>query len=115
MKHRRLPPFGRLFQPVPASGVRVAIGPGAWDFQKKHHVPIMVLPDDADPDDFAWPSDGGPALIHERGTYDDYRLKALATALLRSGAPTVIAIREALLGEHDSRVFFEWGTNRAAA
>ena len=110
-----LPAYGKQFEPVPCSGVQVAIGPGAWDFKRKHSSPIMVLPDDADPEDFRWPSDGGPALIHERGSYDDLRLKALAIALLRSGAPTVITIREALLGEHDSRVFFEWGANRVAA
>ena len=38
----KLPPFEKQFQPVPPSGVRVAIGPGAWDFQKKHHVLYAV-------------------------------------------------------------------------
>ena len=103
----KLPPFGREFQPVPISGVRVAIGPGAWDCQKKHHVPIMVLPDDANPEDFDWPSDGKPALIHERGTFNDDRLAAMAAALLRAGASSVVAIREALLNEDDSRVFYD--------
>ncbi len=103
----RLPPFGKQFQCVPTSGVRVAIGPGAWDFQKKHHVPIMVLPDDASPQIFRWPSDGKPALIHERGTYDDSRLGAMAEALLRAGASSVVAIREALLNENDPRVFYD--------
>ena len=93
---KKLPPFGKQFQPVPTSGARVAIGPGAWDFEKKHHVPIMVLPDDAEPNDFSWPSDGMPALIHERGTYDDDRLRAMATALLMAGASSVVALREAL-------------------
>ncbi len=100
-------PFGRQFQPVPPSGVRVAIGSGAWDFQKKHHVPIMVLPDDANPEDFGWPSDGKSALIHERGIYDDNRLGAMAEALLRAGASSVVAIREALLNEDDPRVFYD--------
>ena len=80
--NKPLPPFGKRFYPVPASGVQVAIGPGAWDFQKKHSSPILVLPDDANPEDFAWPSDGGPALIHERGPCDDNRLYAMASALL---------------------------------
>ena len=102
----RSPPFGKQFQPVPTSGVRVAIGPGAWAFQKKHRAPIMVLPDDADPEDFEWPSDGKPALIHERGTYDDNRLDRMAQSLLRAGASTVVAIREALLKDYDPRVFF---------
>ena len=93
---KRLPPFGKQFQPAPSSGVRVAIGPGAWDFQKKHHVPIMVLPDDANPDDFQWPSDGGAALIFERGEYNDERLDSLAHALLKAGVSSVVAIREAL-------------------
>ncbi len=103
----KLPPYGKQFQPVPSSGVRVAIGPGAWDFQKKHCHPILVLPDDANPDDFGWPSDGKPALIHERGDYDDARLGALARALLQAGASTVVAIREALLGDYDPRVFYD--------
>ena len=103
----KLPPFGKEFQPVPASGVRACLGPGAWDFQKKHHVPIMVLPDDANPEDFGWPSDGKSALIHERGIYDDNRLGAMAEALLRAGASSVVAIREALLNEDDPRVFYD--------
>lgn len=102
-----LPPFGKQFQTVPPSGVRVAIGPGAWDFQKKHHVPILVLPDDADPEDFGWPKDSRPALIHERGTYDDDRLSKMAKALLRAGASSVVAIREALLDDGDPRKFFD--------
>jgi len=111
VKKLPLPPFGKQFEPVPLSGVRVAIGPGAWDFQKKHHVPIMVLPDDAIPQDFRWPSDGGPALIHERGTYDDSRLRAMARALLIAGASSVVAIREALADPNqfgtDPRVYFD--------
>ena len=112
---KSLPPFGKQFQPVPRNGVQVAIGPGAWDFQKKHHCPIMVLPDDANPDEFAWPSDGGPALVHERGVYDDNCLRATATALLRAGASSVVAIREALLSDDDPRVYFDLELNRVAA
>ncbi len=103
----KMPPFGKQFQPVPISGVRVCLGPTAWDFQKKHHCPILVLPDDANPEDFEWPSDGRPALIHERGIYDDNRLRAMAEALLRAGASSTIAIREALLNEYDPRVYFD--------
>ena len=103
----RLPPFAKQFQPVPRSGVQVAIGLGAWGFQKKHNSPIMVLPDDANPENLTWPSDGGPALIHERGTYDDVRLRSMAEALLRSGASSVVAIREALLNDYDPRKFFD--------
>lgn len=108
---KTLPPYGKQFQPVPRNGIQVAIGPGAWDFQKGHRSPIMVLPDDANPDDFAWPSDGGPALIHERGEYNDDRLTAMAEALLCAGAPSVVAIRDALADlDHagsDPRVYFE--------
>ncbi len=112
---KKLPPFGTQFQPVPPDGIQVAIGPGAWAFQKRHSSPIMVLPDDASPEDFRWPSDSGPALIHERGTYDDHRLDALAHALLRAGASSVVAIREALLDEYDPRVFYDKEVIRAAA
>ena len=101
-----LPPYGRDFKPVPKSGVRVALGPGAWDFVKTQP-PTMVLPDVANPDDFQWPSDGKPALIHERGDYNDERLDSLAHALLKAGASSVVAIREALLNEFDPRVFFD--------
>ncbi len=104
---KRLPPFDTRFKTSQKSGIRVAIGPGAWTFQKKHHVPIMVLPDDASPEDFQWPSDRKPALIHERSTYDDNRLGAMAEALLRAGASSVVAIREALLNDDDPRVFYD--------
>ena len=75
----------------------------------------MVLPDDANPDDFCWPSDGGPALIRERGAYDDNRLRAMARALLCAGASSVVVIREALLNEYDPRVFFDREVIDAAA
>lgn len=103
----RLPPFGRFFKPVPKSGVRVSLGPGAWNFAKKHYCPIMVLPEDAQPGDFKWPADGKSALIHERGDYNDERLDSLAHALLKAGASSVVAIREALLNEYDARVYFD--------
>jgi len=101
-----LPPFGRLFDPVPRSGVRVAIGPGAWKVGQRHRHPIMVLPTDRKPSEFRWPSDGKPALIHEHGQYDDTLLRVMASALLNAGAPSVVAIREALLSD-DPRVFFD--------
>ena len=112
---KRLPPFGKQFQPIPPNGIQVAMGSGAWGFQRQHTCPIMVLPDDANPEDFIWPSDGKPALIHERGTSDDHRLDALAHALLRAGASSVVAIREALLDEYDPRVFYDKEVIRAAA
>ncbi len=111
----RLPPYGILFQPVPKSGVRVAIGPDAWDFAKKHYHPIMVLPEGQPPSSFTWPSDDGPALVHERGDYNDERLDEMGEALLRSGASSVVAIREALLDEYDPRVFYDKEVIRAAA
>ena len=111
----RLPPFAKQFQPVPRTGVQVAIGPGAWEFAKKHCHPIMVLSDEASPDDFQWPSDGRSALIYERGEYSDERLDSLAHALLKAGANSVVAIREALLDEYDPRVFYDKEMVRAAA
>ncbi len=110
-----LPPYGRDFQPVPKTGVRVAIGRDAWDFVKTQRQPTMVLPDDANADDFQWPSDGKPALIHERGAYNDERLDSLAHALLKAGASSIVAIREALLDEYDPRVFYDQEVIRAAA
>ena len=108
---KSLPPFGKQFQPVPRSGVQVVLGPDAWSFQKRHGCPIMVLPDDANPNDYCWPSDGQPALIHERGIYNDDRLTAMAEALLCAGASSVVAIREALADLNhigsDPRVYFD--------
>lgn len=102
-----LPPFGTKFRPVPGSGVRVAIGSAAWGFAKRHPYPIMVLPDGESACTYCWPSDGKPALIHERGSYDDDRLTAMAGALLEAGASSVVAIREALVNDHDPRKFFD--------
>jgi len=104
---KQVPPFGKNFQPVPSSGVRVAIGETAWAFQKRHHVPIMVLPQDKAPSEYRWPTDGGPALIFECGEYNDDRLDSMAAALLRAGCPSAIAIREALLNADDPRVFYD--------
>jgi len=103
-----LPPYGKQYlEQRPSAGIWVAIGPGAWTFAKIRTFPVMVLPEDKEPDDFEWPSDGQPALIHERGTYDDERLHSMAKALLLAGASSVVAIREALLIEDDPRVFFD--------
>ena len=109
------PPYYNDYRKNPYGGVRVAIGPGAWDFAKKHSHPILVLPEDEVPGDRAWPSDGQPALIHERGTYDDERLDSIAQALLQAGASSVVAIREALLNDYDPRVFYDQEVIRAAA
>lgn len=103
----KLPPFGKKFQPVPRSGVQVAVGANAWDFAKTHPHPIMVLPADVRVQNYRWPSDGQPALIHERGDHNDERLDTLAQALLRAGASSVVAVREALLNEYDARVFYD--------
>ena len=104
---RRLPPFGKQFTPIPGAGIRVAIGPTAWGFQKSHCHPIMVLPEQNDPTDFAWPSDGRPALIFECGTFDDVLLHSTAQALILAGASSVVAIRETLLDDYDARVYFD--------
>ena len=79
----------------------------AEDFAENHHAPIMVLPDGESAGQYRWPSDGMPALIHERGEYNDDRLDELAGALLRAGSPSVVAIREALLDDFDPRVFYD--------
>ena len=111
----RLPPFGKQFKPVPSSGVRVCLGPGAWGKSKAHAFPIMVLPQDKTPSEYRWPSDDGPALIFECGEYNDDKLDSMAAALLRAGSPSAIAIREALLDDYDPRVFFYPEVTHAAA
>jgi hypothetical protein len=75
----------------------------------------MVLPEDREPDDYDWPSNGQPALIHERGDYNDDRLISMAKALILAGSPSVVAIREALLDHDDPRVFFDREVNDVAA
>ncbi len=99
----------------PRGGIRVALGPQAWEFAKKQYNPTMVLPEDEIPSDRDWPSDGQPALIYERGEYNDERLDSLAHALLKAGANSVVAIREALMGEYDPRVFYDKEVVRVAA
>ncbi len=111
----RLPPFAKQFQPVPPSGVRVCLGPGAWGKSKAHAFPIMVLPQDKTPSEYRWPSDDGPALIFECGEYNDDKLDSMAAALLRAGASSVISIREAFLDDYDPRKFFDAEVKRAAA
>lgn len=103
----KLPPFGKSFSPISRIGVQVAIGPDAWAFARARQQLMMVLPAGESPDSFKWPSDGGPALIYERGQFDDDQLKAMAAALLKAGAPSVVAIREAALDDQDPRVFFD--------
>ena len=103
-----LPPYARQYlEQRPSAGIWVAIGPGAWRFAKTRSFPVMVLPEDHEPSDYEWPSNGQPVLIHERGQFDDERLQAMAKALLLAGAPSVVAIREALLDDDDPRVFFD--------
>ena len=104
---KSLPPFGKKFNPIPRSGIRVATGRDAWSYAKVHWHPMMALPDDRHPSEFRWPSDGGPALIFECGECNDERLDALAQALLKAGASSVVAIREALLNDYDPRVFYD--------
>ncbi len=103
-----LAPYAKQYlEERPSAGIWVAIGPGAWRFAQVRTFPVMVLPEGSKPSDYEWPSNGQPALIHERGEYNDERLHAMAEALLLAGAPSVVAIREALLSDDDPRVFFD--------
>ena len=103
---RRQPPYSQCFRSVPETGVRVAIGTDAWNFAKRHHVPIMVLPEGGAPSSYDWPGDGRPALIYERGECNDKLLDKMAYELLRAGASSVVAIRETLM-KSDPRVFYD--------
>ncbi len=103
-----LAPYAKQYlKEKPSAGIWVAIGPGAWRFAQVRTFPVMVLPEDNKPSDFDWPTNGQPALIHERGECNDERLHAMAEALLLAGASSVVAIREALLSDDDPRVFFD--------
>ncbi len=103
-----LPPYGKQYlEQLPSAGIWVAIGPGAWGFAKVRSFPVMVLPEDHEPSDYEWPSNGQPVLIHERGVFDDERLHNMAREMLLAGAPSVVAIREGMLDNGDPRVFFD--------
>ncbi len=110
----RLPPYGKKFVPVPISGVRVVYGHDAWDVAKRYTYPIMVLPQGESPSDYKWTSDGGPALVYERGEPDEATLDELALQLLIAGASSVVALREALISS-DPRVFFDREADDVAA
>ena len=111
-----LPPYAKQYlEQRPSAGIWVAIGNGAWQFAQVRTFPVMVLPDDSEPSDYEWPSNGQPALIHERGELNDERLHAMAKELILAGAPSVVAIREALLTSYDPRVFFDAVTKNVAA
>ena len=109
MPKKPLPPYGRAYLALhPDPGLCVATGPGAWAYAtRRREGHCLVCPDDADPQSFTWPTNGTPALIREFGPPDDDRLTALAAALLGAGAPSVVALRHALVDSHDCRVFFE--------
>ena len=101
-----LPPYGNHYLNDPRNGVHVAMGPSAWDWAKTRRYPVMVLPEGDRPTDRRWPTTHGPALIWEVGTYDTDRLTELAACLLRAGATSVVAIREAEMND-DPRTFFD--------
>lgn len=94
-----VPPFGEQFQPVPPSGVRVAIGPDAWAYQKSQGVPVITLPLDREASNYDWPiSPDSCALIVETGPPDDGSLDSMAAALIQSGHRFVIAVRQSQIG-----------------
>ncbi len=91
-----LPPYSKdYFDTRPRSGLQIAIGPNGWAFAKRDRRIILVLPFDEDPQDYYWPK-SEPAIVHERGMFDDNRLVAMAKTLLEAGAPFVVGLREAL-------------------
>jgi hypothetical protein len=110
---KRLPPNGKRFLPVPDSGVRVAIGPGAWDFVRGHLKPCMVAMDDSSA--YRWPVDDRPSLVFERGPINDETLHPLCLALLTAGTPFIVVIREALLETSDPCIYVYPEVRYAAA
>lgn len=104
---RRWPPYAKDFLagPLPA-GLCIATGADAWQFAKCKPFPVLVLPADAEPSDFRWPSDPGGVVIFERGRADDGRLHALVSELLTAGSPFVVAIREAYLADDPRHIFY---------
>ena len=110
-----LPPFAkRWLADPPSAGIVVAIGPGAWAKAIGRSHTCLVLPDVSDPFAFRWPSNNQPALILETGPPNDARLQRMAEALIRAGAPAVVALRDSAI-DFDPRVFFEVGKSDVAA
>ena len=105
----RLPPYGKvwLLNP-PSAGVVVTLGPDAWPKAKAFAHECMVLPDECEPSEFRWPTNRQSALILETGPPNDARLQCMAEALIRAGAPSVVALRDSLM-DSDPRVFFVLG------
>lgn len=104
-----LPPFAkRWLADPPSAGVVVTLGPDAWPKSKARPHVCMVLPDECDPSELRWPTNRQPALILETGPPNDARLQCMAEALIRAGAPSVVALRDSLM-DSDPRVFFELG------
>ncbi len=110
-----LPPFAkRWLADPPSAGVVVALGPDAWAKAKARAHTCLVLPEKSGPSEFHWPSNDQPALILETGPPNDARLQRMAEALIRAGAPTVVALRDCVM-DSDPRVFFEVGESDVAA
>lgn len=105
----RLPPYGNQFQPVPCSGVRVAIGTDSWVYRKLQRPPIMLLPEYTHPADYDWPlSPDKCALIIETGPPDDSQLDAMADALIQTGHRFVMAVRQSQFGKNeDPYIYYE--------
>ena len=101
----RLPPNGRTWLVLRngpsylGQGVRVAIGPGAWDRARRAvAAPVMVVVPGRDPAEFRWPVAGESVLVFETGQADDDALERLAHCLLADGAELVHAIRAGSAG-----------------
>ena len=101
-------------QDPPSAGVVVALGYGAWEKAKARPHVCMVLPEDCEPSDFRWPTNRQPALIIETGPPNDVRLRCMAEALIRAGAPSVVGLRHSFM-DSDPRIFFECGVSDCAA
>ena len=108
----RLPPFGRevsriLNHPSDLNyfacchanrgSVWVATGPGAWDWKFRHeHLLTIVLPDGDNPNSYYWGFLRGhePPLILPPVSYDQEMCVELATAMMRDGVLSVLAVRK---------------------
>ena len=115
MKKLPLPPYCNDYHDSrPRYGLQIAIGPNGWGFAKQDRRIILVLPFDEDPKNYRWPQNE-PAIVHERGQFDDNRLIAMAKILLEGGSPFVIGLREALIETGFPDVYFYSEVQYAAA
>lgn len=95
MSNQRFAPYSKRLCQHPdldsLATIFVAMGQGAWERGKEQGSPTLVLPDDTEPQELAWPVAGYPVVIVRCSDVPEHREQQLAASLLRDGADSVMA------------------------